>query len=56
MEAIEELSVLDLLEVKRRILRVKLKRNLITLSEMALLSFIDEWLSFARSAHLLIAA
>jgi hypothetical protein len=49
IEGLEELSLLEKLEVYQRILKKRVQRKLIRLPEMAMLSFLDEWLAFART-------
>lgn len=48
MDELNELSMMEKLEVYRRVLRKRILRGLVTLPEMAMFNFVDEWLAFAR--------
>lgn len=53
---LEDIGIVEQLELYQWALRKKRQRHIITLPEMAMLAFVDEWLAFARALLREIAA
>jgi hypothetical protein len=55
-DCLSELNIVDQLEIYQVVLRKKKRLYIISLPEMAMLAFIDEWLAFARALDRVVAA